>query len=274
MRPRSIFVRSNGAVRQAIEISPQEFLESLHYGQERFASQEDFLMRCCQQDWIREMNDVLKTWLPHNGTILSIGSGLGEHELLLFRMGFNVTASDFVKGSCDEAMRLFPGFRAIWFDILNPGDRNQYDTVLMLGGMDQYFDDTQLERILQNTKRLLKPRGRLVFAIRHHDNLCTRVIDYVFGPLVAKTQNLKYRLQGRTDRWRKKLHAYARSRKEVIRIAERVGFRLARIGYAGFGVEWTRLAVDVYLTRIYRLLRSIDRRLHCCTNVTLFEFVP
>lgn len=273
MRLRSIYVhqRPEEQVRTAIEATSQDFAGSLRYGQYRFASQEDFLERCCRQDWIVETNEVLQSWVRPQDVLLSVGSGLGEHEVLLFRRGFDVTASDFVDGTCDEAKRLFPGFRAIHLDILSPPERPPCDAVLMLGGMDQYFDDATLGRVFEKTKRLLKPGGRLIFAIRHHDNACTRLIDYVLWPLVAALQNAKYRLQGRREVWVRKVHAYARSRQEVARLAERAGYAVRRIGHAGLGVEWSRLGIDVHLPRLYAGLRSVDRRRPCCNNVTLLE---
>lgn len=245
MRVRRIYVqlKRDERARTEIEATPGDFSESLRYDGFRFANQEEFLHRCCQQVWIQEVHEVLRQWISPADATLSIEPGLGEHEVFLFHHGYDVTASDFVAGSCDEAMRLFPGFRSVCLDILTPPSESRYDVVLMLGGMDQYFDDADLVRAFQKTKILLRQKGRLIFSIRHHDNICTRLIDHALWPLVVTIQNIKYALQGWSERWRRRIHGYARSGREVMRIAEQAGYGMGRVGDAGFGVEWTRLGL-------------------------------
>lgn len=274
---RHIYVRIDNVTKRArttIQATPQDFLESTRCRQLRFASQDDFLNRCCQEQWIQEMSAVLRAWLCRDRTIFSIGSGLGEHEILLFRHGYDIIASDFVEGSCEEAVRLFKGFRAVTFDILNPVHARQYDAVLLLAGMDQYFDDNALVRIFDNARGLIKRGGRLIFAQRHHDTICTRLLDFVLCPLLTGTLNFKYALEGRPERWVRQVHAYARSRREIVALAQQAGYQSHRIGFAGFGVEWTRLMIDLWLPTLYSCLHKVDRRFRCSNNVTMFEFVP
>lgn len=272
MRVRYVYVLNRGERRSRIETTPGEFADTLRYDRRAFADQDEFLSRCCRDQWVLEVHEVLRDWLPRGASILSIGSGLGEHEVLLYRAGYDVTASDFVEGAGREAVRLFPGFRAIRLDILRPEMEQKYDRVTVLG-LDQYYDDDALAHILRNIRGLLKERGRVVFALRHHDNVCTRLLDYVLCPVVATLQNVKYRAEGRAERWARKIHGYARTPTEVARVARESGFSVGRVGHAGFAVEWTRLGLDAHLPKVYAAFRSLDRRYHCCNNVTLFEFV-
>jgi hypothetical protein len=98
MRVRHVYVLNRSARRTTIEVSPTEFADTMRYGHYTFADQHEFLTRCCQVQWVLEVHEVLRGWLQRGMSILSIGSGLGEHEVLLFRAGYEVTASDFVGG--------------------------------------------------------------------------------------------------------------------------------------------------------------------------------
>ena len=49
---------------------------------------DDFLKTHCSARWIKELNTELKKILSRNEKILSLGSGIGEHEVLLHRAFF------------------------------------------------------------------------------------------------------------------------------------------------------------------------------------------
>ncbi len=264
-------VKRGARARSWVDSNVEEFAESIAYGQKKFRDQEEFL-QAFRSDWFIELNQVLREILSPDRSILSLGSGLGEHEVPFFLDGYDITASDVVDWAFCETVSSFPGFRAIHFDVFNPDLDTQYDDVLITG-LDFYFESEQAQLIFENTRKLLKRNGRLIFTLRYHDNLATWFIDVVFLPFLARLRNEKWRLQGGDLELRKKHHGYRRSRSEIIAMANAAGYQLGRVRHAGFGVELTRIGLHSKVPLLYQFVRRLDRRICVLNNATVFEFL-
>ncbi len=157
----------------------------MEYQPGRFRDRQEFL-RAHDQRWVHELHDVLKELLDPQRLTLGIGSGEGEHEVLLHEAGYRVIASDVVPGVLDDAARLFPGLETRLLDVFGD-DVVECDDVLA-GGIDFYFDDAEAADLFAAVRRRLIPGGRFVVVLRYRDNLATTAIDRVGLPALAWAQ--------------------------------------------------------------------------------------
>jgi SAM-dependent methyltransferase len=185
--------------------------------------------------------------------------------------GYDILATDLVD-SASRTVGLFPSLRFERFDVLNPRPMGRFDDVLITG-LDFYFDDETFSRALANVRTLLRPGGRLLFALRYRDNAVTWLIDTIGIPAACTMLKLAAGVGVSRRRWTLKDHGYRRSVDEVRAMAARHGFKLGRLLHAGFGVELTRVHVDRLAPPAYAALRALDRRLHMFNNAVVFEFL-
>lgn len=111
---------------------------------------------------------------------------------------------------------------------------------------------TEAREIFNNTRALLKERGRLIFALRYRDNVFTWRIDALGLPLYAAFKNFTATLRRKSGRYKLKFHGYRRSKSEIVAMAQKAGYR--------FG-------------RAYQMLRRLDARLGWLNNIVIFEFL-
>ena len=258
------------AASQEMDCSPAEFARSMGYGRRRYASQAEFF-QVHGADWIRELHDALDELLDKKRAVLSVGSGECEHEIPFVRDGYDVLASDLVDAA-EEARRLFPELRFEQLDVLRPIRLGPFDDVLMTG-LDSYFADDQLDRILENVRAVLRPQGRLIYVLRYRDNFVTALIDGVGIPTSCVMLKLASKIGLSHSSWQMKRHGYRRSLREVADIASHHGFRLGRVRHAGFGVELMRIHLHRVAPPLYALARALDRRAHVLNNAVVFEFL-
>ncbi len=267
-----IVVPQKGLARLEVDKTTKEFAETMGYGQILYANPKAFLQHFSDA-WILELHNVLKDLLVKDHKTLGIGSGECEHEVRLFLDGYNVIGSDVVADSFTPTVSLFPGFRAIEFDVFASRFSEVFDDLLVTG-LDLYYDNDKAQQIFLSSRFLLRSGGRLVFALRYHDNWATWLIDYLGIPALCALWHIRSYLRGQKVDHRLKFHGYRRRRREIITMAEQAGFKLGRVCYAGFGVELSR--VGLTLTRLkllYTILSKFDRHFHWFNNVTIFEFI-
>ncbi|MEA2494994.1 MAG: Methyltransferase domain [Thermoleophilaceae bacterium] len=224
-----------------------------------------------RQRWIAELHTALTSVLSPDRRVLSIGAGMGEHELLLQRRGFDVVASDVDPTVLEPATKLYPELKTAVIDILESAGDGSYDDVLVTG-LDYALDDAQLRAAFQNAKTFLTGDGRVIFVHRFNDNFATRLIDVLLAPTAARLQNWRATRSGATAPLQRVRHGIRRSRREIIELAAAEGWRPRSRTYAGFGVELDRIALEVHVPRLYRAVGRADRRLHVLTLATVFEF--
>jgi len=252
-------VADDGGARTSVDSSPDEFAETMGYGRATYASREEFLA-AHDERWIIELHEVLAELLEPGRTILSIGSGAGEHEARLVEAGYDVVATDLVPGALEDARRLFPGLRTAQFDVFRDEPPVAPDDVLVTG-LDFYFDDADTRRLFTRLRELVPIGGRLVFALRYRENPGTWAIDRVCSPALAALR------RARGARLARKAHGFRRTERQITAFATAAGFRAARVRRAGFGVELTRLGI------VSERAAQLDRRLGLFTAATVFEFL-
>ena len=252
--------------RSGLPASADEFHAHVGYDSIRLTEREDFFAYA-NQDWMVELREVLRELLDRDRSVLSVGSGKGEHEVPLFLEGYDVTASDVTLRALDDARSLFPGFKAIELDVLDPPAGHKYDDVLATG-IDYALDDSELERFLRNARSLVGSDGRVIVVLRYHDNLVTRVIDRLLIPTWARVRGARYRRAGQATEVVRREHGYRRTRAELAALGGRCGFDVGRVRYAAFGLELERVP---FPRPLLRLARRVDRRLHVFNSATVFE---
>jgi len=245
----------------------------LHKG---FGSKEDFLETYCSWQPTsglnrRELNQVLELMLSKNDKILSIGSGIGEHDVLLHLSGFRIVASDIIPGVLERTRKVFPDLETMTFDILNPKSSLKYDCILNTG-MDFYYKE--VTSIFSNCNRLLNSSGKLVFVLRYRDNLFTRFMDDFVLPLDARIINLTLAVRRSNLRLLRRKHGYRRSVSEILELGNMTGFELQKIGYAGYGVEamGSIILTHIHIPFLSKILAILDKKIHMMNSATVFSF--
>jgi hypothetical protein len=245
------------------------FAAQMRYERDATDSPDAFLA-ATDERWVVELRVALRDLLEPGRSVLSIGSGRGEHEVPLHTAGYDIVASEVVPGALDDAVRLFPGFRAIHFDVLAPGIENAYDDFLATG-IDSVLDDAQLRTLFATARQVTRPRGRVILVHRYRDNVATRVIDRLGLPAWAAARNVYHRARGDGVLVVRREHGWRRSGAEIRALAAEGGYRTGRVRHAAYAMELARLPMPGWAMRV--AVRA-DRRLRVFNSATVYEFLP
>lgn len=256
------------AAQTTLPAGAEELATQMSYEREATTSREQFLA-AADERWIVELRGVLRELLDPARAVLSIGSGRGEHEVPLHLEGYDIVASEIVGGALDDAQRLFPGFRAIQFDVLDPQLDIVYDDVLVTG-IDYVLDDDGLRTLFATGRAITRPGGRVILVHRYRDSLATRAIDLLGLPAWALARNACHLMRRDGVRIVRRQHGWRRTRAEIRALAEGCGFRTGRVRHAAFGMELARLPMP---GPVLSLVAIADRRLHVLSSATVFEFL-
>jgi hypothetical protein len=264
-------VATSAGGRRSMARSAAEHVEENHYDRYRFDTPQEFLRSSLYPRWVREVHHCYVELLGGSREVLSVGAGMGEHDVLLHLAGFSVISTDLVAGVNAQAARLFPGLRCAQLDVLDPSALATYASdAALITGLDSGLGDGEMDVLFRNLAAMLArsphPEPRLVLTLRYRDNLLTRLIDTVVLPCEAHLR----RLGKPGNRVLKKVHGYRRSAGDLVRLSRPHGLVLRRTRFAGFAVELDRSAV---LRRI-PARAAVDRRLHVASNCVVLEFVP
>jgi SAM-dependent methyltransferase len=116
-------------------------------------------------DDISLIKDLIKD--KKESSILDLGCGTGEHIALLHDLGFNCVGIDNSHDMLEVAQRRFPDSGDfIEGDIISFDYFEEFDMVISLfGSLNYLIDDEELDKVLWNTWRALKPKGIGLFEI-------------------------------------------------------------------------------------------------------------
>ena len=242
-----------------VDREPEEFAATMEYGARSYASGEEFLA-AHDHRWVHELHVAYAELLDRDRTILGVGSGEGEHEVLLLRAGFDVIASDVVADSLDTAAALFDELRVEHFDAFFPRPLACDD--VLVTGLDFYFEDGAVVRMLEALRALVEPGGKIVFTLRYRANAATWLVDRAVLPVLAARR----RRAGET--LVRKHHGYRRSPRDIRRLAKSAGLEVGRVRHAGLGMELARMRP------VPGWAVSVDRRLKLLNSAVVFELLP
>ena len=260
-------------VARKIDSGKGEFSQTMGYSDNAFPDEAAFRMQFCSASWIIELHQALCGLLHQGDKVLGVGSGYGEHEYLLFRKGYDITASDIEEAPLKAINSVCPELKTKVFDVFTDTVDIPYNVVLATG-MDCYFKDDQFVQILSNFKKILlgKTNRRVIFCLRYNDNFVTKCIDFVVLPVEAYLKKLYFLLKGQKKTVVKKEHGFRRSRKEIKELAAYSGWDIGVVSYAGFGVELSRSVIFSHIPFLLQLVASVDKKVCLFNNVTIFEF--
>ncbi|MDX1906852.1 MAG: methyltransferase domain-containing protein [Bacteroidia bacterium] len=124
--------------------------------------------------------DQFNTWMATTvadwmvpGTVLEVGSGIGNISAYFLAKGYQITLSDIRPSYCEELTNMFAGYsnlqgvRAV--DLVHPAFEAEYAD--LLGSFDNVYALNVIEHIeddslaLANCQRLLRPGGRLIILV-------------------------------------------------------------------------------------------------------------
>jgi SAM-dependent methyltransferase len=269
MRLAHSYVEAGDARAAQVTLPTDAGQHATHMAYEPVATREAFLAAAGER-WMVELRAALRELMAPDRSVLSIGSGRGEHEVPLHLAGYDVVASDVIEGALDDAMRLFPGFRAIRFDVLAPDLDAAYDDLLATG-IDYALDDAQMRTLFATARRVTRPGGRVILAHRYRDTPATRAIDRLGLPAWAAARNAYHRARGDGVRVVRGEHGWRRTGAEIRALAAAGGYRVGRVRSAAFAMELARLPVP---GPALRAAARLDRRLHAFNSATVYEFLP
>lgn len=114
---------------------------------------------------------MIKKYFPKEGLIFDIGSGPGRYSLELIKRGYKVSLMDISQNSITLAKNNIEenGFKAenyICGDArhLEYETDNKYEAILLLGPMYHIQDIRERISILEECKRILKPKGIIIIS--------------------------------------------------------------------------------------------------------------
>ena len=198
---RYVLVTHDQRVRTTIAQDASQHVEDNQYAtaaDSQCTSRDAFLRSPLFAPWVRELHDCYRRALGDAGRILSIGSGLGEHDVLLHMAGYRITATDLISDLGRTAQQWFPDLPYAALNALNPDELShmQADCVLA-SGLDYALDNAQLDALFANVATVLArsthAQRRFVFTVRYRDNALTRVVDNVLLPLEGRTGRVNVR---------------------------------------------------------------------------------
>jgi len=239
-----------------LQNSIEENTKTMKYDKMVFKTQKDFFDRFFTNLWINDLNSVYSRLLSKINCTIGIGSGVGEHELLLFHEGFDVIASDIIPGLSEQTTQLFPGFKTITIDIFNDDiiqkinekfDISSDNFDILITGLDFYFNNEDTQRLFDICSGYLKKGNNLIFTLRYPDSISRRLIEFwLFIEAIINHYVFKKGII-------QKEKGYRRKRKEIVKMAEKAGFVLNMEIPSMFGCECTRCRLLGALFKIFRI---------------------
>lgn len=220
-----------------------EFAQTMDYHDIHDITQDEFLKRYCSEKWVSELHRAYERGLSKERLTIGIGSGYGEHELLLHLKGYPILASDIIPDLSNKLSTLFPEFRGLTIDIFTNDIHeivkkvNNYsgmDFDLLVTGLDFYFDSNTTQVLFNKLAQNLAKGAFLVFTLRYPASTSRRIVEFF---LYSEAQfNHWVRRKGIIQ----KHHGYRKSVKEIIAFADSAGFRVLSIEPVMLGCECSR----------------------------------
>lgn len=145
-----LVVKKEAEAPTSVASTPDEHFSENDYGRPRPCQNPDeFLQSDLFSPWVLEAHECYREALKGSERVLSIGAGLGEHDVLLFRAGYNLVTTDVIPGIHQLAQSLFPAMTFGTLDVLDPNsiDRYRCDAVLVTG-LDYALDEARAGQAL------------------------------------------------------------------------------------------------------------------------------
>lgn len=122
------------------------------------------------KDYSEEANfldNVIKRFNPETKTILDLGCGTGNHDILLIEKGFEVTGLDLSEEMIEIAKKRVAGEFFVGdmseFSINENGTAKKFDTIVsMFSSIGYLTENSKIQTFFKSVKKHLKPSGLLI----------------------------------------------------------------------------------------------------------------
>lgn len=132
--------------------------------------------------------DVIRRYLPEQGTILDLGGGAGAYAFPLSEAGYRVFLADLSDVLVEQARQqaFESGNGNISCDVANATDLSmyedgQFDAVLLLGPLYHLLEETERQKCVSEVRRVLKPGGVVIAAFLPYLSGSVGVVERIFG---------------------------------------------------------------------------------------------
>lgn len=105
--------------------------------------------------------ELVKAYLPKGGKVLDLGCGTCTLTNELVPYASMIRGVDKHEGLL-RFCKVGEQFETHVCDVLNYVDEVQYDLILLIGVLNYFFDDCDVEKTYRNCFRMLKPGGHLI----------------------------------------------------------------------------------------------------------------
>ena len=123
--------------------------------------------------------------------ILEAGCGAGRILSYLYQRNYNIVGIDFIESAINKIKNKNKNIDAYIMDILNTNFKDEeFDTILSFG-LYHNFQEVNLKKSLNETKRILKKDGILCFSFRA-DNIQNLILDRLLKANKNNTSSLKF----------------------------------------------------------------------------------
>jgi 2-polyprenyl-3-methyl-5-hydroxy-6-metoxy-1,4-benzoquinol methylase len=109
---------------------------------------------------------LINRYFPKTGSLLDIGSGPGRYSLALLKQGYRVSLLDLsinelelAKQKIEEARLKAEQYYCMSALDLNQLPSESFDGILLMGPLYHLHQDEERQKVLRETKRILKPNG-------------------------------------------------------------------------------------------------------------------
>jgi cyclopropane fatty-acyl-phospholipid synthase-like methyltransferase len=261
---------SRETVELPVDADIESFSKTMRYEKQDWKIAQAMLDSIMSKHWIMELHEAVMPFLDKNRTLLGIGSGEGEHELLLHLKGYNVVASDIIPGLTEKTQSLFPEFQCCTFDVFKddidslPICNTAFD--ILVTGLDFYFDDVKAKELFKRFYELIPDDGTLIFVLRYRQSIFTTIIDFLsFVEVYVQARKKKAGIF-------KKHHGYRRTKKDVLNLAKEAGFHAEKSVPAMLGYECGRVRF-FNSHKLTRICAFTDRLIPLFHSAIVFKFI-
>ncbi len=171
------------------------------------------------------INSFLKRYKQKNIKIVDGGSGIGRLVIYFQRKGYTVLGIEFVYSALLKAKKYEHTLPLAQGDLRKlPFANNSFDMYLSVGVIEHDIEGP--DKILQETKRILKPKGLLFISIPIMNNFYKIFKPFIKFSRILFIENVLRKILRKPLISKKEFHYYLYNRSEFETIIKRNGFNI------------------------------------------------
>jgi len=218
------------------------------------------------QVFLKQYN-FLKNNLNKNKEVLFLGSSWGGSEYFL-KDEYKIIASD-IEDNYVEYHKNNTDLNYIKVDMLNLGSSNKKYEQIVVNSVVYLFDKDQLEKCIQNIKKISKPKAKIFVIFKSNDGFLIKLIDKILLPIETYLVYLIKKLKNKVDFLRGH-QGFRRNIKDFIKIWSKNNFEYQSIYQDLYEIDFNRLRI-VQRLKISSFLSKIFFKSTPYLNILIFK---